>query len=82
MKVRMLKAVNGTVDGVRMGPFFLGHEYDLDNDLAERFVQSALAEEALPGGDPAPLEVGEPAVLVAPEPPQPAEPADEFHDLN
>lgn len=45
MKVKMLKAVTGKVNGVQMGPYFVGHEYDLDRDRAELFIGSSMAEE-------------------------------------
>lgn len=48
MKVKMLQSVNGKVNGVRMGPYTSGHEYDLDKKLAELFIGSAMAEEVLP----------------------------------
>lgn len=44
MKVRMLKTVNGKVDGVKMGPYLKDHEYDLEYDRARLFVGSSLAE--------------------------------------
>lgn len=48
MKVKMLKTVNGTVDGERMGPYHRDHEYDLDESRARLFIGSAMAEEVLP----------------------------------
>jgi len=44
----MLVAVNGTVDGVKMGPYVKGAEYDLDDDRARLFIGSAMAEEVVP----------------------------------
>lgn len=48
MKVKILKSVNGKVNGVQMGPYYLDHEYDLDQERAELFIGSAMAEEVLP----------------------------------
>src|SRR4030065_2319550 len=47
MKIRMLKYVNGKVNGVHMGPYLDGGEYDLDRERAELFIGSALAGEAV-----------------------------------
>jgi len=44
MKIRMLKTVNGTVDGVKMGPFVCGQDYDLPYERAQSFIASAMAE--------------------------------------
>src|SRR4030067_2097203 len=41
MKIRMLKYVNGKVNGVHMGPYLDGNEYDLDRERAELFIGSA-----------------------------------------
>lgn len=48
MKIRMLKYVNGKVNGVHMGPYLDGGEYDLDRERAELFIGSAMAEEVIP----------------------------------
>lgn len=48
MKIKMLKTVNGTVDGERMGPYHKDQEYDLDDSRARLFIGSAMAEEVLP----------------------------------
>lgn len=45
MKVKMLQSVNGKVNGIRMGPYTEGKEYDLDQDRALLFIGSAMAEE-------------------------------------
>ena len=51
MKIKMLKHVNGKVDGVRMGPYILGREYsvpdEIDKERAELFIGSAMAEEVI-----------------------------------
>jgi len=51
MKIRMLKHVNGTVNGVRMGPFVLGLEYAVPEEItveqADLFLGSAMAEEVV-----------------------------------
>lgn len=44
MKIKMLQTVNGKVNGVKMGPFTEGMEYDLDTKQAELFIGSAMAE--------------------------------------
>lgn len=85
MKVRMLRALTGTVDGVRLArPLLAGAVYDdLDPDFAQRLIDSALAEEHVEKA-PEPLDLGEPAMVTAPEPLQPAaaEAAPEPDDLN
>lgn len=48
MKIKMLKYVNGKVNGVQMGPYLEGTEYDLDRERAELFIGSAIAEEVVP----------------------------------
>src|SRR4030065_6879 len=48
MIIRMLKYVNGKVNGVHMGPYLDGGEYDLDRERAELFIGSAMAEEVIP----------------------------------
>jgi len=52
MKIRMLKDVNGKVNGVRMGPYTLWKEYavpeEIDRERAELFIGSAMAEEVIP----------------------------------
>jgi len=48
MNVKMLQTVNGKVDGVRMGPYTEGVEYDLDDERARLFIGSAMAEEVIP----------------------------------
>lgn len=47
MKVRMLQAVNEKVNGEFMGPYFNGLEYELDDDRAELFIGSRMAEEVI-----------------------------------
>jgi len=48
MKIIMLQSVNGKVDGVRMGPYTEGVEYDLDDERAKLFIGSAMAAEYVP----------------------------------
>lgn len=48
MKIKMLKHVNGKVNGIQMGPYLVGAEYDLDRERAELFIGSAMAEETIP----------------------------------
>lgn len=48
MKVKMLKHVNGKVNGIQMGPYLDGAEYDLERERAELFIGSAMAEEIVP----------------------------------
>jgi len=48
MKIRMLVNVNGTADGVKMGPYLANMEYEVKNDRAELFIGSAMAVEVLP----------------------------------
>lgn len=48
MKVKMLMHVYGTVDGVKMGPYYLGQLYELDKERAEIFIGSKMAEEVVP----------------------------------
>lgn len=43
MKVTMLRDVHGAVDGVEMGPYRIGQQVELDDDVAMRFVNSAMA---------------------------------------
>lgn len=45
MKIKMLKYVNGKVNGIQMGPYLAGAEYDLERERAELFIGSAMAEE-------------------------------------
>ena len=45
MKIKMLKYVNGKVNGIQMGPYLDGGVYDLDRERAELFIDSAMAEE-------------------------------------
>lgn len=45
VKVKMLQHVNGKVNGVQMGPYFMGHEYNLPAARATMFIESAMAEE-------------------------------------
>ena len=47
MKIKMLQTVNGKVNGVKMGPYTEGVEYDLDTERAQLFVGSAMAEEVV-----------------------------------
>lgn len=52
MKIKMLTTVNGKVDGVRMGPYSEGHEYEVDEKTAKLFIGSAMAEEVVPIVEP------------------------------
>lgn len=76
MKIRMLKSAPGSVDGIRVGMYEVGQEYDLtatagSRDLAISFVGAGLAEES--GATPAlAAEVAE--ADVASEAPVPAKP--------
>lgn len=54
MKIRMLVAVNGKVNGERMGPYAQNGEYELDDVRAVLFIGSAMAEEVLPPRPEAP----------------------------
>ena len=47
MKIKMLKYVNGKVNGIHMGPYLDGGEYDIDRERAELFIGSAMAEEVV-----------------------------------
>ena len=47
MKIKMLQTVNGKVNGVKMGPYTEGVEYDLDTERAELFIGSSMAEEVV-----------------------------------
>ena len=44
MKIKMLQTVNGKVNGIKMGPYSEGAEYDLDAERAQLFIGSAMAE--------------------------------------
>jgi hypothetical protein len=49
MKIRMLRSAPGSVDGIRVGMYEVGQEYDLSTspgavDLAQSFVGAGLAE--------------------------------------
>lgn len=66
MKIKMLVHVNGKVNGERMGPYVKGHEYDLEQDRADLFIGSAMAEEVIP-----------PPPVVEPDPVPDATPAPE-----
>jgi hypothetical protein len=44
MKVRILKNITRVVNGQVMGPFTAGEEVDLDQQRAELFIGSAMAE--------------------------------------
>ena len=48
MKVKMLQAVNGKVNGERMGPYAVGAEYEIEDERAILFIGSAMAEEVIP----------------------------------
>lgn len=52
MKIKMLKYVNGKVNGIHMGPYLDGGEYDIDRERAELFIGSAMAEEVVPSVEP------------------------------
>lgn len=54
MKVKMLKAIQGKVNGVPMGPYSAGVEYDLDDERAQLFIGSAIAELVVPPAPPVP----------------------------
>ena len=47
MKIKMLQTVSGKVNGVFMGPYREGMEYDLDTERAQLFIGSAMAEEVV-----------------------------------
>ena len=47
MKIKMLQTVNGKVNGVKMGPYTEGVEYDIDDERAQLFIGSAMAEEVV-----------------------------------
>ena len=47
MKIKMLQTVNGKVNGIKMGPYTEGVEYDLDTERAQLFIGSAMAEEVV-----------------------------------
>jgi hypothetical protein len=53
MKIRMLKTVRGSPDGIELLEYVSGQEYDLgrterEQDLARAFVKHGWAEEAKP----------------------------------
>lgn len=48
MKVKMTRDLPRTIDGDRIGPFSAGREYELEDGLAQRFIDSALAEQIAP----------------------------------
>ncbi len=58
MKIKMLKAVSGKVNGVHMGPYINGREYsvpdEMPQDHAGLFMGSAMAEAVVA---PVPVEV-------------------------
>lgn len=47
MKCKILIEIPKTVDGKRMGPYAKGSVHDLDNDRAQLFIGSAMAEEVI-----------------------------------
>lgn len=47
MKVKMLKHINGKVNGVKMGPYILNQEYELEEEKAQLFIESAIAEKVI-----------------------------------
>lgn len=53
MKVKMLRSVNGAVNGIEMGPYAIGQEYELDDERANLFIGSAMAVEVIPPAPPA-----------------------------
>lgn len=57
MKIKMLVPVHGKVNGERMGPYYLGHEYATPDQISDErallFMGSAMAEEVI---DPPPVE--------------------------
>jgi hypothetical protein len=44
MKVKIIRAIGSKVDGVAMGPYAVGQEYDMEPDRALLFVSSGIAE--------------------------------------
>lgn len=56
MKIKMLVHVKGPVNGVRMGPYVKGQEYEvpgeIPQDQAHLFIGSAMAEEVPPPPPP------------------------------
>jgi len=66
MRIRITKAIGSKVDGVPMGPYQLGREYDVDDERGRLFVGSAMAEEVIPVVEEAqPVEVVAEAVAEA-----------------
>lgn len=54
MRIRMTSARNGTIDGVNLDVFQVGHTYDVDQSIASYLIVTGAAEPA----------EGEPALVV------------------
>jgi hypothetical protein len=64
MKVKALINLK-TVDGKKVGPFLQGQTFELDDNLARKWVDSAMVEPVI---DPVPAEVVEPAAVEVADP--------------
>jgi len=45
MKIRIIKRIGKTLDGVKIGEYIQDKEYDIQEDLAKIFIESGIAEE-------------------------------------
>lgn len=48
MKIRILKRIGKTLDGVKIGEYIQGNEYEVHVGLANIFIESGIAEEIKP----------------------------------
>lgn len=48
MKVKMKRTINGAVNGVEMGPYQAGREYELAEDRAALFLEAGFCDEVKP----------------------------------
>jgi hypothetical protein len=67
-KVKMLKDVRGKVNGVPMGPYPLGSVQELDDERADLFLGSAMAELVVDPVPDAAEEAAAPAETAEPQP--------------
>lgn len=48
MKIKIVKRIGKTLDGVKIGEYIQGKEYEVQEDLAKIFIDSGIAESAEP----------------------------------
>jgi hypothetical protein len=45
MKIKIVKRIGKTLDGVKIGEYINGNEYEVQDELAKIFIESGIAEE-------------------------------------